>query len=366
MKLTLLLLALAASLLVGCSIQNEDFTQSESIESANESIYDDTIESNPFIKIESTSAAEDSDEKTNIAYESIYKEIEEYFRVFYDKSNNFNVILKNSTVISSVESRIKGYFYDNSLLKLSLSRFGEQKSFFDEYYIINSNLIYCTQQIKYTLPNEYVVFKEEYRHYYIINGEVYQLSPDEMELINCSCDDNELRKNFEESLNDISGSSELYNSQNSYFTLEDNAIFSQMTEEKSDFFINFYKNRSYEAKYFTVDFPGNECEFNNITALYNGNHLEEIRVNYPQENVYRTYEYYLISNEFIYAIVKDDIYDDSIKKTSKNFIGTSYEEYFIVESKVMQYNSMKQDLQELTDSEAILTNFNIAKNCIKN
>lgn len=361
----LILLLLVALLLVGCNIQNEDFSQGESIKSEHESVYDDTIELDTFIKIEATSDAKYSDKKTNITYESVYKELEEYFRMFYDKSNNFNMVLKNSTVTSSVESRVKGYFYNNLLLKLSLSRFGEQKSFFDEYYIINSNLIYCTQQIKYTLPNEYVVFKEEYRHYYIINGEMYQLSSDEMELTNCPSDDNEIYKNFNKSLNDILGATELYNSQYSYCILEENTIFSQMAESKNNFFINLYKKRNYEAKYFTADLPNNECEFNNITAFYNENHLQKIRMLYPKEKIYTTYEYYVISNDFVYVIETSDIYDNDIKEINKNLIGSYDKDFFIVGDKVMKYDYNKQDLIESSDDTDILTNFKIAKDVIE-
>lgn len=361
----LILLLLAVLLLTGCNIQSEDFSQSKSEKLEHGNVYDDTIELDSSINIETTSDARYSDEKINISYESIYKETEEYFRMFYDKNDSFNVVLKNSTVTSSVESKVKGYFYNNLLLKLSLNRFGEQKSFFDEYYIINSNLIYCTQQIKYTLPNEYAVFKEEYRHYYIINGEIYQLNSDEMEFMNYTYDDNELCKNFDRSLNDILGTYELYNSQNSYFILEENTIFSQMAEEKRRFFINFYKKRNYETKYFTIDLPDNECEFNNITAFYDENHLQKIRVIYPKKSVYTTYEYYTICDKFIYVIVKNDIYNKTEEKIEENFIRTFYEEFFIVEGKVMEYNSKEQDLIESSDNELILTNFNIARDSIE-
>ena len=88
-------------------------------------------------------------------------------------------------------------------MKLTLSRFGEQRSFFDEYYIINSDLIYCVQTIRYTRPNEYTAFKEEYNQYYFTNGKTYQINLDKGNLITCLSDNNELYEYFETSLNDI-------------------------------------------------------------------------------------------------------------------------------------------------------------------
>ena len=47
-------------------------------------------------------------------------------------------------------------------------------------------------------------------------------------------------------------------------------------------------------------------------------------------------------------------------------MASSCQEFFIINGKVMKYNSDKQDLIEVSDETEILTNFNIAKYSIEN
>lgn len=148
------ILLLAMVLLVGCNNQNNGCTQGENEQTKPKESLSATTELNT-VSISESSDIKNSENNSVLSHEILCKEIEEYFRMFYDKNESFNIISKGSTVSSPIESRLTGYFYNNSLMKLTLSRFGEQRSFFDEYYIINSDLIYCVQTIRYTRPNEY-------------------------------------------------------------------------------------------------------------------------------------------------------------------------------------------------------------------
>lgn len=358
------ILLLAMVLLVGCSNQNNGCTQGENEQTRPEESLSATTELNT-VSISESSDIKNSENNSVLSHEILCKEIEEYFRMFYDKNESFNIISKGSTVSSPIESRLTGYFYKNSLMKLTLSRFGEQRFFFDEYYIINSDLIYCVQTIRYTRPNEYTAFKEEYNQYYFTNGKTYQINLDKGNLITCLSDNNELYEYFETSLNDIEANV-LYDSQYDYCISEENALFSENSSKKADFFADFYEIGEYEIKNFTADFSDNKCESNNITAFYNENDLKKIRLLYPKEKIYTTYEYYIIDDDFIYIIVKNDIYDKNTESTNKSLMASSCQEFFIINGKVMKYNSDKQDLIEVSDETEILTNFNIAKDSIEN
>ena len=72
-----------------------------------------------------------------------------------------------------------------------------------------------------------------------------------------------------------------------------------------------------------------------------------------------------MSDEEIKA-VKNDIYDKNTESTNKSLMASSCQEFFIINGKVMKYNSDKQDLIEVSDETEILTNFNIAKYSIEN
>ena len=60
------------------------------------------------------------------------------------------------------------------------------------------------------------------------------------------------------------------------------------------------------------------------------------------------------------------IYDKNTESTNKSLMASSCQEFFIINGKVMKYNSDKQDLIEVSDETEILTNFNIAKDSIEN
>lgn len=55
----------------------------------------------------------------------------------------------------------------------------------------------------------------------------------------------------------------------------------------------------------------------------------------------------------------------SESKYMEEYVKTHYTEYFIIDGKVMKYDSNKQDLIESSDDNNVLTSFNIAKDIIE-
>ena len=216
---------------------------------------------------------------------------------------------------------------------------------------------------QWPLPRE-----ESYQEYFLVDEELLQYNDETCELI--KSDNLYLADYFEQDKQEFLGDKKLSFIENDCKISMDNNKLTQFNELKRLYFKKLFTGEKFEihCDYFHVDMPNfynyyylNYFESrNDINALYIDSKLFLLRIAEFNDSLYTGYEYFIIDESKVYVVIYKQEFEN--KEINYNEMRTScYEEYFIVDEKVLKYDSYKCDLAEISDDRDVLNIFNSAK-----
>lgn len=301
-----------------------------------------------------------------ISYEDIVKETENYFRFFFSNNHDFSCsYIDTKTERGTNGSYIIGYFYDNSIVTMTSEIYGESKSNFITYFFVNPHLTYIIERVNYQWP---LPREESYQEYFLVDEELLQYNDETCELI--KSDNLYLADYFEQDKQEFLGDKKLSYIENDCKISMDNNKLAHFNELKRLCFKKFFTGEKFEiyGDYFHVDMPNFYNYYhlnyfepqNDINALYIDSKLFLLRIAEFDDSLYTGYEYFIVDESKVYVVIYKQEFENKEINYNKMKI-SCYEEYFIVDEKVLKYDSCECDLVEASDNTEILNIFNSAR-----
>ena len=368
MKKNLFILFMAI-FLSACSMNNE-------VESSIESICT-PIQTHTKAAVSNTNPSEiiipnaTTPEIPTMSYEDIRNELRSYFRFYFNYNQNFNCsFVSAKTERSTNGTYVVGYFYNDSIVTMISESYGESKSNFINYYFVDPHLTYIVERINYQWP---LPRKESYQEYFLIDNKLWQYNNDAHDLVESN--NTNVVDYFEQDKSDLIGNKDMTFVQYDHTLSTDNYNSIQFNKMKKQYFEKIFSGEEFEiyGDHFQVDMPNFYNYYssnyfhpqNDINAIFIDSQLYLLRLAVFDEESYTGYEYFILDDSNIYVVKYKQEFENKeidFNKLKKNY----YEEYFIVDEKIMKYDADKQDIIELSDQTEILTNFNAAKKSIEN
>jgi len=248
--------------------------------------------------------------------------------------------------------------------------YGESQTSFTTYYFVNEHLIYLVDRLNYQWPGPR---QEKYHEYFLIDGTLWQYNSNTGNLIESS--DTDVITYFEQDKHDLLGDKPLSYVENNYIKSTENTSYAQNNNTKNEYLRKIYNGDVYDlyGDFFQVDFPNYYNYYHshyfqqssNVNALFQNSELCILRLANFDEKSYTGHEYYPIEDNCIYVVVYLQEFENqevNFNQMKKNY----WQEYYIIDEKVMKYDIEKQDLIEISDDSNVLTNYNLAQEEIKN
>ncbi|MCM1508370.1 MAG: hypothetical protein NC177_14750 [Ruminococcus flavefaciens] len=297
-------------------------------------------------------------------YQNNYEELilltDSYFRAFYDKNKSYtSECITIDTILDAKGNLLTSYYDNDALVYADFITFGDLSTTYRKYYFINTEIVYitkCTSDSNNDIGGNY-------KEFYIINGQLQALSHLNKD-IESSVDADE-----KEIFDIITDKMDLHTKKFVEFecTSIPNGLYSTYNEAKHNFFIkNFINNKVKNSKVLIQidDLKLNDDFFSyNCIALLRDNQLMKFALLDSNNKCRVRYDYYVVDDDIGYVIVTNSEYS-SESKYMEECVKTHYSEYFIIDGKVMKYDSNKQDLIESSDDTDVLASFNVAKDII--
>lgn len=293
------------------------------------------------------------------SYKDMQSLVVEYFKMFFVENKKYTPKIMSSYQINSTGSNdIIGYFSEDNLVWFEAIVYGDFKTSYTQFYFVSTDLIYVKKCISSSHPGN---LYEVYNDYYIINGNVFQYSDssqslelaedssiyDFFNLIKCELFKDETIQSIKYSSNKLDGDS----------------IFLDTSQDIRTFFTN----NLFNGKKFSKETQKVNCTEQNsddIIGIFDSEQALKLSV-YNSDDLYAAeYNYYLIDESLVYIVIRNQKFKNE-SRDNRELLENYYEEYILIDGKVMKYDFYKQGLIESPDNELILTNFNIAKDSIE-
>lgn len=300
------------------------------------------------------------------SYEQVSKDIDTFFRMYYVKNQNYlqthtkNIEERNAIVIDAA-----GFFDGDALVKMEVKTKGESPNWTTTYYFINENLTYitCKATMLYLQP-----FQEKLEEYYLIDGVFWQYNnkTNSLEISEIGTGNSPIASKdvccFEQDKQAVLNGKPLIFAENTFALPKNSNSFTAFNTAKNEHFRKLFSSDIYELK--TLNDNAQNSSEKIYYTLSDDSELCKIDVISRDEISVTEYTYYVIEQNNVYAEVRYQefendtaCYESDYSKLKKDCCN----EYYIVDDKLMIYDSEKLDLTESTEKNDILEYYNNAK-----
>lgn len=141
-------------------------------------------------------------------------------------------------------------------------------------------------------------------------------------------------------------------------------LFDTVNGKITDYFREYFKNnKNYEKT--EKDISGSSSEGGAVEGFWLDNNLKMMRLHLYGEMGKKQTDYYIIDDKIVYTVITITEYDKPFYMDDVN-IKVYYKELFIIDNKVMVYDTDKADLAESVADFSYYTDFASAKDAIMN
>lgn len=368
-KLLLVMALIVPALFSACSSDSQNsVSEIKSLQSETE-IQTTTSEALTLTTASTTTTAPATTTTTNTptvipSYEEIESKVEAFFRIYYAHLEDIFTRSDISSIETSMGSEVVCYQTDMSMetsfkfpiYRFDLNCYGETGSTYYEYYMISDDMVYLIVDRRMSMGSP----DEKYKEYFIINEKTWQYSEETGGLVETPEEYDQLEQ-FEITKKDVEKAvhSETITVQGIPSLPDEDNLFTQFNKLKCSFFRDFYSVDVYKRQKVNIEFLDYTLDNDNVTGFFDDTELKKLQLWFTEKTNYFRYDYYLIDDTNIYVIAYKEEYlpqRNGIYKRSQYF-----EEYFIIDGKVMEYDTEKQDLVDSAENSDILTYFKTAK-----